>query len=153
MQYLHVAKCWLLHFVLPESSVGSTKLSGRGNGQVFDRALVCGSNVSCKSVTISIWRPSFESPSIPRGGDGHGELNESIFTIQILFSFKLIILCFFWSSKITLTFRCISVVNSLCRCYALQNSFKLLKTKKMFYSHNFFLFLFNLIETRLVLLH
>lgn len=59
--------------------MGSTKLSGLGSGHVLDRALVCGSNCSCRSVIMSIWSASVERPSRPLGGDGHGELNESIF--------------------------------------------------------------------------
>lgn len=42
------------------------------------RALCNGSNDSCKSDTKSIWAPSFDNDSIPLGGDGHDELNESI---------------------------------------------------------------------------
>lgn len=89
--HLHEANCWLLHLVLPESSVGSTKLSGLGSGHVFERARVCGSNVSCKSVTMSI---SPDNPSKPRGGDGHDELNESILDLFNFFFFSTLQLFF-----------------------------------------------------------
>lgn len=64
--------CWLLHLLLSDSSQGSTKLSGRGKGQVFERALDCGSKLSCCSSTrVSIWRPSLDMPSIILDGDDH----------------------------------------------------------------------------------
>lgn len=42
------------------------------------RALWSGSNDSCRSDTRSIWMPSFDSVSMPPGGDGHDVSNESI---------------------------------------------------------------------------
>lgn len=75
-----LANCWLLHLLLSDSASGSTKLSGRGRGQVLERARVCGSNVpSCSSARASIGTPSLDRPSRPpRGDPGQGEPNESI---------------------------------------------------------------------------
>lgn len=48
------------------------------------RALWSGSNDSCRSVTRSIWIPSFETDSKP-SGDGHVALNESILLFNVSF--------------------------------------------------------------------
>lgn len=75
-----LANCWLLHLLLSDSASGSTKFSGRGRGQVLERARVCGSNApSCSSARASIGTPSLDRPSRPpRGEAGQGDPNESI---------------------------------------------------------------------------
>jgi len=54
------ANCWLLAFVLSNSSAGSTKFSGRGQGHVLDRARVWGSKPTSRGRSPPSW--SMASP-------------------------------------------------------------------------------------------